>query len=312
MRERVGVIIQGINNIYSVVELEQLSNLKDAHHYHCRIKGKVLSGIEEEYSPLAVGDRVLFEPYGKKEALITERLERKNSFVRYNSKRLINQTLVANMDRILLITSTDEPPFRPRFIDRAIVCAQESPVTVVLNKVDLSLTKEQEERFLLYETLGYQIFSLNAFDTERIEALKESIKGQTVALIGQSGVGKSTITNALLGDKERQKVGEISQKFQRGRHTTNYAVMIDINDSLVVDTPGMRELLIPTQEVYMVAHKFPEFRKYGDKCSFQPCTHIHEPGCAVLEQYERGTIHPDRYESYLRMVDSLNEREEQW
>ena len=308
MSERIGVITRGINNIYTVVPVEQAQELSTATPVFCRIKGKVLQDVEDSYNPLAVGDRVIYTHDG----MVLSRLERRNSFARWNAKRQVNQTLVANMDRILCITSTNDPPFRPRFIDRAIACSHKIPVMIVLNKCDLALTGEEEQRFRLYGELGYEIFAMSAFDQAGIIALRARLAGLTVALIGQSGVGKSTITNALLGEDEMQRTGEISSKFHRGRHTTNHAIMLDARTFRVVDTPGMRELLVPHEDPHVLADSFPEFRNLAQKCSFQPCLHDHEPGCAVKDALENGMIHPDRYESYLRMIASIEDRPESW
>lgn len=306
MGEHIGVVTRGINNIYSLVREDALPVLHDS--TLCRIKGKVLQDVEDSYNPLAVGDRVRYTDDG----MILGRLERKNSFERWNAKRQVNQTLVANMDMVLCIASTDDPPFRPRFIDRAIVCAHRTPVMIVLNKCDLPLTEDEETRFRLYGELGYDLFAMSAFDEKGIAMLRSKLQGKVVALIGQSGVGKSTISNALLGVGASQRTGGISSKYHRGRHTTNHALMLEANGFLVVDTPGMRELLIPHENPLMIADSFPEFRKYREECAFQPCMHDHEPGCAVKAQVEKGMIHPDRYESYLRMLVSIDQRPQNW
>ncbi len=312
MNIQTGVVTRGINNIYAVVPLEQLHELGKVPLYSCRIKGKVLQGVAETYSPLAVGDRVTFVAHQGQEGMILERLPRENSFDRWNAKREVNQTLVANMDLIICVTSTDDPPFRPRFIDRAIVCAHYTPVLIVLNKCDLMLTEFEDDRFQLYKKLGFDTFSMSAFDEAGVVALRKIVEGKVVALIGQSGVGKSTLVNALLGGKAVQKVGEISQKFHRGRHTTNHALMLNANGFIIVDTPGMRELLIPHEGPLQIAEGFPEFSDVAGSCSFQPCTHYHEPHCAVKDKLAAGLIDTDRYESYIRMLDSLDERPESW
>lgn len=312
MEEQIGIVTRGINNIYSVVPLESMSNLMDAPTFSCRIKGKVLQDVDDAYNPIAVGDKVLFTLHHQTEGLILKRLERKNYFSRWNAKRGTNQTLVANMDLIIVVTSTDDPPFRPRFVDRAIVCAHTTPLMIVLNKCDLMLTELEADRFQHYATLGYDTFSLSAFDVEGIVALRERIMGKTVAFIGQSGVGKSTVVNGLLGKGTVQKIGDISNKYHRGKHTTNHAIMIDAGAMIVVDTPGMREIMIPHVDPFIIAESFPEFRKYQDECSYKPCLHTHEPDCAVKTAVAKGEIIEDRYESYMRMVASVEERPESW
>lgn len=309
--EYVGIIVRGINNIYSVIKKEEFSTFSHAKQYYCRIKGKRLH-TDDTYYPLAVGDYVLFSVHQKDEGLIIERLPRNNSFERWNAKKSCNQTLVANMDLLICVTSTDDPPFRPRFIDRAIVCAHNLDILIVLNKCDLPLTESEYERFSLYSTLGFSTCSLSAFDQHGVEKLLSMIRHKTCALIGQSGVGKSTLVNALIGGESLQKTGEISQKYHRGKHTTNHSVMLFGPDCIIVDTPGIRELLVPHDDPTSLSIGFPEFRKYDQECQFNPCLHDHEPGCKIKQLVEEEKIHPDRYESYLRMIDSLDERPESW
>jgi len=312
MGKEVGIVTRGINNIYSVVPIDSIGKGRLVPLHSCRIKGKVLQDVEDSYNPIAVGDHVVYTLHQGNEGLILDRLERCNSFSRWNAKRGTNQTLVANMDLIVFVASTDDPPFRPRFVDRALVCAGTTPVMIVLNKCDLMFSGEMDERFRHYGELGYGIFAMSAFDEEGIAALRKRLEGKLVAFVGQSGVGKSTVVNALLGNRDVQKIGDISNKYRRGRHTTNHAVMLDANGLLVVDTPGMRELMIPHVDPIAISSNFPEFRKYLGDCMFNPCLHIHEPGCAVREAVERHEIRHDRYESYVRMIASLSQRPESW
>jgi ribosome biogenesis GTPase len=309
MEEKIGIVTRGINNIYTVVEKDLFHCSQDYPFALCRIKGKVLNQKRDEYSPLAVGDYVTYVLHTPKEGLILERLERKNSFQRWNAKRSINQTIVANMDLIVIVTSTDEPPFRPRFIDRAIVCAGTTPVLIVLNKCDLPLTEEENERFILFNTLGYETIHMSAFDEKGIAFLKTYIDHKKVAFVGQSGVGKSTIVNQLLSGDSVQQIGDISAKYNRGKHTTNHSIMFKEGDIIITDTPGVRELLIPHTSLSLIAESFPEFRKSINKCSYDMCLHESEPDCDVKRRVENGEIDVDRYESYVRMLSSIRERE---
>lgn len=312
MQEFVGTVVRGINNIFSVVPYDKKSwPLFEETIYECRIKGKVLQGVPESYNPLAVGDRVLCQQIDAHSGLILERLERFSTFVRWNARQTTNQTVVANTDLVVIVTSADEPPFRPTFVDRAIACTRGAPLLILLNKSDLSLSKEERRRFELYQKVGFETLAISAFKQRDIKHLEKRFKGQLVTFVGQSGVGKSTIVNALLGS-ELQKVGSISERFNRGRHTTNHALMLRSGDFSLVDTPGVRELLVPHGDDYPLSDAFPEFADFAPQCAFDGCTHYHEPDCAVKDAVEQGKIDEERYESYLRLLLSLEERPPHW
>lgn len=298
-----GIIVKGINNIFTVKTPEGLTRL-------CRIKGKQLESIKGEYNALAVGDRVLYSPVGEKEGMITERLERRNSFVRYNSKTQSNQTVVANVDLIICVCSVDSPPFRPRFVDRVLACTQGSEVMIVLNKCDFDITEDDYKRYKLYGKLGYRCMPVSAQTGESLDKLRKLIKGKTVAFVGQSGVGKSSLINILLGTDQR--VGDINQKYNTGNHTTNHAIMLEGPDYTIIDTPGVREFVPPQDDPANIAHAFPEFTEPAERCQYTGCLHIDEPGCAVKALVESGKIDGDRYESYLRIVETMRSKDPIW
>ncbi len=297
-----GLVTRGINNIYTV-EAEGKSFL-------CRIKGKQLLSVTDEYNPLAVGDLVAFNAINEREGLITERLERKNSFQRWNVKKGLNQTVVANMDLIICVTSVESPPFRPRFIDRVIACSQNVDVMIVLNKSDILLTEDEHERFSLFGKLGYKTLAVSAKTGENMDELEKILANKKVAFVGQSGVGKSTLINRLLGSE--QKTGDISEKYNRGKHTTNHAILIHGKHFDIADTPGVREFLVPHNDAHQLEHAFPEFAEFSHECSYEGCLHQDEPGCKVKDAVEKDLIHFDRYESYLRMIASLDEKKPEW
>lgn len=294
-----GTVIKGINNIYTV--------LADHNFYLCRIKGKKLKEDSLYYNPLAPGDRVSLEVSDSKSGMITERKPRTNAFVRWNMKRNLPQIIAANLDELFCITSPDNPPFRPRFIDRVIVCAGSMPVTIIMNKCDLPVAETVAQRLSLYEELGYKVLYTSMKYPDLLDEVRKRCFGKRVAMFGQSGVGKSTLINALIPDAE-QRTGAISDKYNRGRHVTNYSVEIDSGDYSIIDTPGVREIQVPHMEPYLLGSHFPEIEKLQNECSFQPCLHKGEPNCAVFSSVEKGLILPDRYESYLRILDSLEER----
>lgn len=295
-------IRRAINNIYNAI------SLPEGKEYTLRIKGKVLKG-SNEYNPIAVGDIVNGEAYSDTEALITSLVERKSGFTRWNIKSERNQTIAANQDQTAIVLSAFSPPFRPRFVDRAIASSWGADILLIMNKSDYGLDEDEFERWKLYHDLGYSIIAVSSVDGDGIEELREKyLKGKTTAFVGQSGVGKSTLINTLLGTTLR--TGEVSDKFNRGRHTTNHSLFITGPDFNLIDTPGVREIFVPLEESESVRDSFPELKDPG--CLFQNCLHRGEEGCVVPSLVEDGTIHYDRYESYLRILDSLDERRPEW
>ena len=302
-----GTVLRSINNIYSV-------RTDDGKVYSCRIKGKQLSLSKGEYNPIVVGDIVEITPSGgtedKPEALVISRHERSSAFSRWNDKRDMNQTICANMDLLVCVCSVESPPFRPRFIDRVIACCRGVQVMIVLNKCDILLTEDELERYSLYKKLGYQTVSVSAETGEKVDAFVKLLEGHVAAFVGQSGVGKSSLINRILGTSQR--VGELNAKYNRGNHTTNHAIMLDGPGFTLIDTPGFREISVPHDDPHLVAQAFPEFAKAAPKCEYDGCLHISEPGCEVRRLLEKGRINADRYESYVRMIASMEERLPIW
>ena len=297
MSETRGTVVFGMNNIFTVRVGET--------RLECRIKGKKLKDAPDEYNVLSPGDVVLLESVDRiaRSAMITARDQRANRFVRWNRKRQSVQTIAANLDAVLCIVSAHSPPFRPRFADRvgAICELEHVPFMVVLNKIDQGPDNETERRIRWYEDLGYTVIRTSARDGRGIAALATTVKGKRVAFIGQSGAGKSTILNALFPGAE-QRTGGISSKYNRGRHVTNVAALFELDELAVIDTPGIREIDLYPRTPREIASAFVEFRRYDAGCPFPGCTHVHEPACAVRDAAETGRIHPDRYTSYLGIL----------
>ncbi len=300
-----GQVIFGINNIYTV-----LINNKEI---LCRIKGKKFKEEERSYNPIAVGDWVHMIPdtHSNEKGWIVERDERKSYLVRYNKKRRAPQTIASNVDLLVCVTSTCNPPFRPRFLDRLLISSESGNIepVIFINKCDLKLSNPNRERLKYYSKIGYKVIYGSAKTGKGISELNKYISNKLSVFAGQSGVGKSSILNALkpgLG----LKVGEISQKNDRGIHVTNFAQMIQLDKKTnIIDTPGIRELDVHNIDSKKLIHCFPEFVDLLGKCSYSSCMHIDEPDCIVKEYVMQDKIHKDRYESYLRIYESLNNNE---
>ena len=293
-----GTIHRSINNIYTV--------LADGIMYCARIKGKVLKLDQREYNPLCVGDEVLMEPYSPKEALIISRVDRSSAFTRWNMKTEQNQTIVANMDQVAIVLSVNSPPFRPRFVDRAICCVTGCPIILVMNKCDYLLTEDELSRWKLYEKLGYQTIAISAETGENLDKFKALLKDKVTALVGQSGVGKSSLVNALLPDSSIQNVNSVSVKYNRGRHTTNYSLFLQGEEYDLIDTPGVREIQVPTRSFSEILSQFPDLNKI--ECPVSGCLHQGEDDCLIPSLIEEGKLDVDRYESYLRIQEAVKQR----
>lgn len=297
-----GTIVHGSNNIFTV----RIGEFRRGEERQCRLKGKTLHGIEE-YNALAPGDLVELD---SSEELVIARLPRRNSVWRWNGKRNQPQTLAANVDSVIAICCSGSPPFRPRFVDRVGVIAESEdiPFVVVYNKAESDPEPEIERRLAWYEALGYEVLRTSAVTGTGLEGLATRLRGSTAAFVGHSGVGKSSLVNRLIRGAH-QAVGELSQKHDRGRHTTSSGLLLSDGELTIVDTPGIREIdLYPLTELEISA-AFPELRAREAACRHSGCSHIHEPGCAVQDAIDTGEIHPDRYESYLRAVHARNETE---
>ena len=298
-----GRVLSGINNIFTVES--------DNKKYLCRIKGKILKNEENFYNPIAAGDNVVFEPdiHSEDQGTITELVKRKNIVTRWNRKRMLPQIMASNIDALVSITCPKHPPFRPRFTDRVFInCNYDLEKILIINKSDQKINSSMQERLDIYRETGIKTVYCSAKNGSGIEELKEHLKGKLSAFIGQSGVGKSTLINRLY-PYVNQKTGDISSKYNRGRHTTNFSVLLPDNENRggIIDTPGIREIFIEKIKPYELSFRFPEFVPFINKCAYNGCTHTNEPDCAVLDALENNLIHPDRYQSYINLFYELTE-----
>ena len=307
-------MIQGIATVVKNAGSHfMLSRLPEWNLFPAVLRGKVRLAAGSSTNPVAVGDQVRFEyekePDEMHPAVITEILDRKNHLIR-KSTNLSRQShvIAANLDRAFLVVTLYFPEVKLPFLDRQLVtCGVFGiPATIVLNKVDLyrDEAREQLEEFKqIYTNAGYRVIETSARTGEGIDALRELCKDQVVLFSGESGVGKSSIIKAI-DPSLNPKTGEISLAHLQGKHTTSLYEMYPISSGgYVIDTPGLRGFGLYGLEKDEISKYFPEMLRVADDCRFVPCTHTHEPGCAVKEAVEQGLISPERYNSYLGMLE---------
>lgn len=284
----------------------------DGHVWQARTRGKMrLQGLDTS-NPVAVGDRVRFEEDINYEntASIVEVFPRNNWVIRkankLSSKR---QILASNLDAAVLVASIISPRTSLGFIDRFLVgCeAYHVPSILFLNKADLlgeQFDSVKEEIFRIYEHAKVQIYFGSALSPETANAFKDNTLGKRILLAGHSGVGKSTLMNALYPNF-KARVGVISEHHSKGKHTTTFAEMYTTEDGTqIIDTPGIRDFGVVDIPAEELPHYFPEFRRFMKSCKFSNCTHTHEPECAVLAQLEQGNIPQERYYSYQSILNN--------
>lgn len=284
--------------------------------FECRIKGKFrLKGIKST-NPVAVGDVVDFELDNTADTvtgIITNIHERKNYLIR-KSVNLSKQVhiIAANVDVLFILITIDNPVTTTSFIDRLLVTAEAYGIEVVLvfNKVDTFTEETLDEQLYLqyiYESIGYKTLRVSAAEGKGLDALKEIMKHKVSMFTGHSGVGKSTLVNALEPGLNL-KTKEISEQHQQGQHTTTFAEMYDLSfDAGIIDTPGIRGFGIVDMEPQEVGDYFPEFFRLKDQCKFNNCLHREEPHCAVKEALEKDEISWSRYKSYIQILEGDEE-----
>ena len=287
-----------------------LSALPEWNLFPAILRGKVRLKGSSVTNPVAVGDKVRFErPPDGSAAVITEILPRRNYLIR-RSTNLSRQAhiIAANVDRAFLVVSLYFPEVKLPFLDRILVTCElyGIPATLVLSKVDMyrELDPEGLRRFhAVYEGAGYPVLETSAVTGEGIDALREACKGGINLFSGESGVGKSSLIKALDPALD-PKIGAISAAHLQGKHTTSLYQMYPLSGGgHVIDSPGIRGFGLVDVEPDEIARYFPEMLRVAADCRFTPCTHTHEPGCAVKAALERGDISPERYNSYLGMLE---------
>lgn len=279
--------------------------------YVCKIRGR-LKQERKETDLVTVGDRVTISVAADGSGLIEAVAERDRVLSRArpspSNRRMLKdqeQVLVANPDQVVLVFSIKQPPPSVRKLDRFLVVTEmnELPAVICVNKIDLASRAEAQETFKIYEEIGYQVIYTSAETGEGIEELRQVLQGKLSVLAGSSGVGKSSLLNAMqpgLG----LRVRDVSEATEKGMHTTRHAELFPLDGGgYVADTPGIRGLALFDVEPQELDAYFREIAPLVSECQFSDCTHRHEPNCAVRAAVEDGTISRQRYESYLRLRD---------
>ena len=277
----------------------------------CQLRGKLKQGGRKG-DLLAVGDRVIITILPEGTGMIEEILPRDRAIVRMDPRPrgVYRQVLLANPDQALFVFACANPRPRMRMLDRFLVIAEQQniPAIIIANKVDLVGEEGAEEIFGHYKKIGYRVIYTSAQKNIGVEDLRQVLQGKLSALAGPSGVGKSSLMNTMqpgLG----LAVSEISAALDRGTHTTNFRQLLPLKDGgYVADTPGWKSLALWDTEPEELDGYFPEISVLVPQCRFSDCTHVHEPGCAVLDAVRSGELHSERFNSFVRMRDGLSNK----
>jgi ribosome biogenesis GTPase len=291
--------------------------------YECRIKGKFrIQGIKST-NPIAVGDVVEFDIETKNNTAtgVIKRIEERKNYIVRKSVNLSKQThiIASNVDQVFLLVTINNPPTFTSFIDRFLVTAEAYSINTVIlfNKID-AYDEETilEVKYLasIYRKIGYECIGISATTGKNIDKVKEMMLGKISMFAGHSGVGKSTLVNAIEPSLDL-KTKEISNQHMQGQHTTTFAEMFDLSfDAQIIDTPGIKGFGVVDMEKEEVGDYFPEFFELKQDCKFNNCLHLKEPKCAVKDALENDEVSYSRYRSYLQILEGEDEhyRTDNW
>ncbi len=303
-----GIVYKSTGSWYLVKAEETL--------YKCRIKGKFrMKGIKST-NPIAVGDYVDFTLETKNDEVtgVIFKIHERTNFIVRKSVNLSKQThiIAANIDQVFLLITIDNPPTFTTFIDRFLVTTQAYSIKTILvfNKIDSYEIEQRAEVLMLkdiYEKIGYQCIEVSSTQNKNVDVVKKIMIGKTSMFIGHSGVGKTTLVNAIEPNLDL-KTKAISLQHKQGKHTTTFAEMFDLSfDAKIIDTPGIKGFGVVDMDKYELGDYFPEFFALKQHCKFNNCIHTNEPNCAVKEALENEEISWSRYKSYLQILEGEEE-----
>ncbi len=300
-----GRILQTTGSWYQV--------LLDGKMVMARLKGKFKLEELDTTNPIAVGDYITLEKTEHNEFIINEIHSRHNYIIRQSPRNKHQRHIIAsNIDLALLVVTIAQPRTSLGFIDRFIAAAESFhiPIKIVINKIDLIREKDQElleYMQIIYNHLGYEVICSSTISGVGIDKIKNLLQDKTSLVVGHSGVGKSTLLNAI-NNKLELKTGKISEKWGKGTHTTTFATMIQImENSFIIDTPGIKEFMLLQVEPEEVSGYFIDIKKFAEDCQFNNCLHQNEPNCAVKDAVENTKIAATRYENYLNIIQNIKE-----
>lgn len=304
-----GIVTKSTGSWYTV-------KAEDNSYIECRILGKFRLKEFELTNPVAVGDVIQYENEGAEGNGIIKAIESRKNYIVRQSPRMKHHLhlIAANIDQAMIIVTVQDPSLKPGFIDRYLLMTEphDVPALIVFNKTDIY--NEESKLVLnyfmeLYESIGYKTLAVSALEGTGVAELKSYLVGKTTLVGGQSGVGKSSLVQAMFPHLSL-KTKEISTHSGKGVHTTTFAEMFELNEGgSIIDTPGIKTLSFNNLSPMDVAHNFREIFEKAMDCRFAAkCTHINEPGCAVLQGLEDGTINDIRYQNYRAIVEELNDQ----
>ncbi|MBM4074633.1 MAG: ribosome small subunit-dependent GTPase A [Planctomycetes bacterium] len=298
---RKGRVLAAIGSTQCLVQESCEGNVRGK-QYQCSVRQVVRTVSRDARNAVVTGDHVLFLPTGDETGVI-ERVESRQGVLARGQQRM-QHILVANITQVAIVVSASEPPMKPALIDRFLVSAAKGNVQalIVINKIDLVDLADLQPLIGLYARLGYGVYPTSTVSSKGIGILRRQLATHQTVFTGQSGVGKSSLLNCLQPNFDL-RIGDVSHVTQKGRHTTRYAQLMELESGgWVVDTPGIRQLELWDVQPMEVEGFFLEFHPFIPHCRFPDCLHVHEEGCAVVWAAKHDLISQTRYESYLRMI----------